>query len=63
MSNKKLNVAIVSTMLLLATALIAIPIITIPIIIANAQQQEQLPAPTSQSGIKNVDEEITKARD
>jgi len=58
MSNKKLNVAIVSTMLLLATALIAIPII-----IANAQQQEQLPAPTSQSGIKNVDEEITKARD
>jgi len=53
MSNKKLNVAIVSTMLLLATALIAIPIK-----IANAQQQQQLPAPPSQSGI-NVDEEIT----
>jgi len=54
MSNKQLNVAIVSTMLLLATSLIAIPIK-----IANAQQQQQqLPAPTSQSGI-NVDEEIT----
>src|SRR5215469_16667968 len=54
MSNKQLNVAIVSTMLLLATALIAIAIK-----IANAQQQQQqLPAPTSQSGI-NVDEEIT----
>ena len=53
MSNKQLNVVIVSTMLLLATALIAIPIK-----IANAQQQEQLPASTSQSGI-NVDEEIT----
>jgi len=53
MLNKKLNVAIVSTMLLLATALIAIPIK-----IVNAQQQ-QLPAPISQSGIKNVDQEIT----
>jgi len=53
MSNKKLNVAIVSTMLLLATALIAIPIK-----IANARRQQELPAPTSQSGI-NVDEEIT----
>ena len=53
MSNKKLNVAIVSTMLLLATALIAIPIK-----IANAQRQQESPAPTSQSGI-NVDEEIT----
>ena len=53
MSNKKLNVAIVSTMLLLATALIAIPMK-----VANAQRQQQLPAPTSQSGI-NVDEEIT----
>ena len=45
---------IASTMLLLATALIAIPIK-----IANAQQQQQLPAPISQSGIKNVDQEIT----
>jgi hypothetical protein len=53
MSNKQLNVAIVSTMLLLATALIAIPIK-----IANAQRQQELLAPTSQSGI-NVDEEIT----
>ena len=53
MLNKKLNVPIVSTMLLLATALIAIPIK-----IANAQRQQELPAPTSQSGI-NVDEEIT----
>ena len=53
MSNKQLNVAIVSTMLLLATALIAISIK-----IANAQRQQELPAPTSQSGI-NVDEEIT----
>ena len=52
MLNKKLNVAIVSTMLLLATALIAIPIK-----IVNAQQQ-QLPVPISQSGIKNVDQEI-----
>jgi uncharacterized membrane protein len=53
MLNKKLNVAIVSTMLLLATALIAIPIK-----IANAQRQQELPAITSQSGI-NVDEKIT----
>ena len=55
MSNKKLNVAVASTMLLLATALIATPMK-----VANAQQQRQqeLPAPTSQSGI-NVDEEIT----
>ena len=53
MLNKKLNVPIVSTMLLLATALIAIPIN-----IANAQRQQELPASTSQSGI-NVDEEIT----
>ena len=52
MLNKKLNVAIVSTMLLLATALKAIPIK-----IVNAQQQ-QLPVPISQSGIKNVDQEI-----
>ena len=48
MSNKKLNVVIAS-----ATALIVIPTK-----IANAQQQEQLPAPTSQSDI-NLDEEIT----
>ena len=51
MSNKKQNVAIV---LLLATALIATPMK-----VANAQQQQQLPAPISQSGIKNVDQEIT----
>src|SRR5215467_2760730 len=54
MSNKKLNVLIVSTMLSLATALIAIPMK-----VANAQRQQQLPAPISQSGIKNVDQEIT----
>ena len=53
MLNRKLNVAIVSTMPLLATTLIAIPIK-----IVNAQQQ-QLPAPISQSRIKNVDQEIT----
>ena len=53
MSNKQLNVAIVSTMLLLTTALIATPMR-----IANAQRQQELPASTSQSGI-NVDEEIT----
>ena len=54
MSNKKLNVAVASTMLLLATALIATPMK-----VANAQQQQQqLPAPTSQPSI-NVNEEIT----
>jgi hypothetical protein len=46
MSNKKLNVAIVSTMLLLATA-----IIVTPMKIANAQQQELLSTPTSQPGM------------
>ena len=54
MLNKKLNVAIVST-----TLLLAITIIATPMKIANAQQQQQLPAPISQSGIKNVDQEIT----
>ena len=53
MLNKKPNVAIVATTLLSATTFIATPMK-----IANAQQQQQLPAPTSQSGI-NVDEEIT----
>jgi cell division protein FtsX len=51
MSNKKLNVAIVSTMLLLATAVIAMPMK-----IANAQQQ--LSTPTNQSGI-SVDQQIS----
>jgi cell division protein FtsX len=54
MSNKKLNVAIVSTMLLLATAVIATPMK-----IANAQQQ--LSAPTSQSGI-NIDQQISNLK-
>ena len=53
MLNKKLNVAIVATTPLLATTIIATPMKT-----ANAQRQQELPAPTSQSGI-NVDEEIT----
>jgi hypothetical protein len=51
MSNKKLNVAIVSTMLLLTAAVIATPMK-----IANAQQQ--LSIPTNQSGI-NVDQQIS----
>ena len=51
MSNKKLNVVIVSTMLLLATAVIATPMN-----IANAQAQPATPA--SQSGI-NVDQQIS----
>ena len=50
MLNKKLNVALVSTMLLLVTALIAIPMK-----VENAQRHQQS---TSQSGI-NIDEEIT----
>jgi hypothetical protein len=54
MSNKKPNVATVSTMLLLATAIIASPMK-----IANAQQQ--LSAPTNQSGI-NVDQQITNLK-
>jgi hypothetical protein len=54
MSNKKMNVVIVSTMLLLATAVIATPMK-----IANAQQQ--LSAPTSQSGI-NVDQQIANLK-
>ena len=53
MSNKRLNVAIVATTPLLATTIIATPMK-----IANAQRQQELPAPTSQSSI-NVDEEIT----
>jgi len=44
MSNKQLNVSIVSTMLLLTTALIATPMR-----IADAQRQQELPASTSQS--------------
>ena len=51
MSNKKLNVAIVSMMLLLATA-----IIVSPMKIANAQQQ--LSTRTNQSGI-NIDRQIS----
>jgi hypothetical protein len=51
MSNKKLNVVIVSTMLLLATAVIATPMK-----IANAQQQ--LSTSTNQSDI-NVDQQIS----
>jgi hypothetical protein len=54
MSNKKMNVVIVSTMLLLATAVIATPMK-----IANAQQQ--LSAPTSQSGI-NIDQQISNLK-
>jgi hypothetical protein len=54
MSNTKLNVAIVSTMLLLATAIIASPMK-----IANAQQQ--LSAPSNQSGI-NVDQQISNLK-
>jgi hypothetical protein len=50
MSNKKLNVAIVLAVLLLATA-----ILVTPIKIANAQPQ--LSTPTNQSGI-NVDQQI-----
>jgi hypothetical protein len=50
MSNKKLNVVIASTMLLLATAVIATPMK-----IANAQQQ--LSTRTNQSGI-NIDQQI-----
>src|SRR5215467_5291895 len=53
MLNKKMNVAIIATLLLATT------IIATPMKIANAQQQQQLPAPISQSGIKNVDQEIT----
>jgi hypothetical protein len=49
MSNKKLNIVIVSTMLLLATAIIATPIK-----IANAQQQLS----TNQSDI-NIDQQIS----
>ncbi len=56
MSNKKLNVAIVSPMLLLATAVIATPMK-----IANAQQQQQLSIPTNQSGI-NVDQQIANLK-
>ncbi|MGC2572484.1 MAG: hypothetical protein WA364_13315 [Candidatus Nitrosopolaris sp.] len=57
MSNKKLNVAIVSPMLLLATAVIATPMK-----IANAQQQQQqLSTPTNQSGI-NVDQQIANLK-
>jgi hypothetical protein len=54
MSNKKLNVVIVSTMLLLATAVIATPMK-----IANAQQQ--LSTPTNQSSI-NVDQQIANLK-
>jgi hypothetical protein len=54
MSNTKLNVAIVSTMLLLATAIIASPMK-----IANAQQQ--LSAPSNQSGI-NADQQISNLK-
>jgi hypothetical protein len=54
MSNKKLNLAIVSTMLLLATVVIATPMK-----IANAQQQ--LSIPTNQSGI-NVDQQIANLK-
>src|SRR5215469_15063969 len=56
MSNKKLNVAIVSPMLLLATAVIATPMK-----IANAQQQQQLSTPTNQSGIY-VDQQIANLK-
>ena len=54
MSNKKLNIVIVSTILLLATAVIATPMK-----IANAQQQ--LSTPTNQSGI-NVDQQIANLK-
>jgi hypothetical protein len=54
MSNKKLNVAIVSTILLLATAIIATPMK-----IANAQQQ--LSIRTNQSGI-NIDQQIANLK-
>jgi hypothetical protein len=54
MSNKKLNVAIVSMMLLLATAIIATPMK-----IANAQPQ--LATPTNQSGI-NIDQQIANLK-
>ena len=50
MSNKKLNVVIVSSILLLATAVIATPMK-----IANAQQQSS--TPTNQTGI-NVGQQI-----
>jgi hypothetical protein len=54
MSNKKLNVVIASTMLLLATAVIATPMK-----IANAQQQ--LSTRTNQSGI-NIDQQIANLK-
>lgn len=50
MSNKKLNVVVVSSILLLATAVIATPMK-----IANAQQQSS--TPTNQTGI-NVGQQI-----
>jgi len=56
MLNKKPNVAIVATTLLLATTIIAT---RMKIANAQQQQQQQLPAPISQSDIKNVDQEIT----
>ena len=56
MLNKKLNVAIVST-----TLLLAITIIATPMKIANAQQQQQLSTPTNQSGI-NVDQQIANLK-
>ncbi|MFZ0510721.1 MAG: hypothetical protein WAM14_03870 [Candidatus Nitrosopolaris sp.] len=58
MSNKKLNVAIVSAMLLLATAIVAIPMK-----IANAQQQ--LSTQTNQSASTtsiNVDQQISELK-
>ena len=58
MSNKKLNVAIVSPMLLLATAVIATPM---KIANAQQQQQQQLSTPTNQSGI-NVDQQIANLK-
>jgi hypothetical protein len=54
MSNKKLNAAIISAVLLLATA-----ILVTPIKIANAQQQSS--TPTNQSGI-NVDQQIANLK-
>ena len=60
MSNTKLNVAIVSAMLLLATAIVAIPLKA-----ASAQQQlstqTNQSASTNQSGI-NVDQQISELK-